>query len=366
MTFHKIGFFGLGLIGGSLAKTIRRFYPQIELIAYDIDLESARLAQTDGVIDQIAKNYADLCACDLLYLCAPVHTNVAFLTEMHTKFTADCLISDVGSVKHEIYEHICQLGLCDRFIGGHPMAGSERSGYVAATDRLFENAYYILAPGKNISEDTIQKFMQFTASLDALPLILDPIEHDHIVAAISHVPHVLAASLVNMVRHLDSESGTMKTIAAGGFKDITRIASSSPVMWQQICSTNRQAILEVLHSLQNELHTITEHIEQEDATSIHHFFESSKNYRDSFPIADKGPLKSIHYLYCDLIDEAGAIANVSQILAVAHISIRNIGIIHNREYQDGVLRIEFYDRDSVQTASCLLKKYHYTVYEAKK
>ena len=158
----------------------------------------------------------------------------------------------------------------------------------------------------------------------------------------------------------------MKTIAAGGFKDITRIASSSPVMWQQICLTNKEQILRVLKAFKKEISDLEERMEQEQKEAIYDFFDSSKNYRDTFSTVDRGPLKKIHYMYCDLIDEAGGIANVAQILAVHHINIKNIGIIHNREYEDGVLRIEFYDEESVSLAVKLLKKYHYTVHEPQK
>ena len=295
MDFKKIGFYGLGLIGGSLAKTIRRFFPEKELLAYDINTQSLQQALDEKVIDQIATQ-RDFAACDLLFLCAPVHTNIEFLKELKPYLNPDCLLSDVGSVKGEMHHKVHELGLDSQFIGGHPMAGSERSGYQSSTSHLFENVYFILTPTDAASEDKLTSYQHFVESLRAIPLILDSECHDFVTASISHVPHVIAASLVNMVQHLDSADETMKTIAAGGFKDITRIASSSPVMWQQICLTNKEQILRVLKAFKKEISDLEERMEQEQKEAIYDFFDSSKNYRDTFSTVDRGPLKKIHYM----------------------------------------------------------------------
>ena len=132
------------------------------------------------------------------------------------------------------------------FIGGHPMTGSEKSGYANATSYLLENAYYILTPSRQMSSELVQDFKEFIHSLGAIPLLLGFEEHDYVTAAISHLPHILAATLVNLVKKLDTPEETMKTIAAGGFRDITRIASSSPVMWQEVCLANQKQILQLL------------------------------------------------------------------------------------------------------------------------
>lgn len=365
MTVNKIGFFGLGLIGGSLARTIHRIHPDIELIAKDIDAEALEHAVHDGVISHAATTIREFAECDILILCTPVHTNVEFLEDLRPHLSTSCLITDVGSVKGEMHEAIERLNLNGQFVGGHPMAGSEKSGYDNSTAYLFENVYFILTPTAGTPADVVNGYKDFIASLGSIPFILEPDVHDRSTASISHIPHIYAAALVNMVKHIDTETEPMKTLAAGGFKDITRIASSSPVMWQQICLANRTQILNVMSSFKEEIETITSLIEASDADGLYDYFSSSRNYRDSFDTMDRGPIKKIYYMYCDLIDEAGGIANVAQILAVHHINIKNIGIIHNREFEEGVLRIEFYDESSVSLAIKLLKKYHYTVHESK-
>ena len=276
----------------------------------------------------------------------------------------NALLTDVGSVKTNIHKEITLHGMEDRFIGGHPMAGSEKSGYQNSNDHLIENAYYILTPGNGVSSELTEHMEQFIRSLGAIPLIISETEHDHIVAAVSHLPHLIASSLVNVVKEADSPDEKMKMIAAGGFKDITRIASSSPVMWQQICQLNSQPIEEMLDAYISYLNDIRSMVHEQNADGIYHLFETSRDYRDSIPNSSAGPIKKAFALYCDIIDEAGGIATIATILASNNINIKNIGIINNRTFEEGVLRIEFYQEEPCQKAVVLLRKYRYTVYEA--
>lgn len=360
----KIGFIGLGLIGGAIAKTIHRIYPEITLIAYDIDTASLSLAMEEKVI---AKSYdtisRDFASCRYIFLCAPVQKNAEFLAKLSTFASETCIITDVGSVKSSIHQDIAGTEMEPYFIGGHPMAGSEKSGYANATSYLLENAYYILTPTSHTNPKLVSDFQEFIRSLGAIPLILDYEKHDYATAAISHLPHILAATLVNLIQHLDDPQETMKTIAAGGFRDITRIASSSPVMWQQICLTNREQILKLLDSFIEAMEHIREKVSLQKETELFDFFQNARDYRDSLSLKTSGSIAKSHEIYCDLVDEAGGIATLATILAVNHISIKNIGIIHNREFQDGVLHIEFYDEEALLNALSLLRNYHYTVYE---
>ena len=243
------------------------------------------------------------------------------------------------------------------------MTGSEKTGYANATAYLLENAYYIITPTKKSPADKVTELTELVRALGAIPMVLDYHAHDHATATISHLPHIVAASLVNLVAQQDDEQETMKTIAAGGFRDITRIASSSAVMWESICLSNRTQILEIMDCFGDQLAHIRAEIADADGSSINGFFQSAKDYRDSLTISKSGPLKKVFELYCDLIDEAGGIATIATILASNNLSIKNIGIIHNREFEDGVLRLEMYDADSLQKSVDLLRKYHYTVYE---
>lgn len=251
----------------------------------------------------------------------------------------------------------------DCFIGGHPMAGSEKTGLKNANEYLLENAYYILTPTTKTSPERLEEFRSLVTQLGAVALVLDYHLHDYATAAISHLPHIIAYSLVNLVKKSDDADETMKTIAAGGFKDLTRIASSSPVMWQNICQSNSEQIVRLIDAYEEMLEKTKHDILSSDADALLQDFQSAKDYRDSIAITNKGPIREIYELYLDLLDEAGGIATVATILASNHLSIKNIGIIHNREFEDGVLRLEMYDRISLDAAVQLLRKHHYTIYE---
>ena len=155
----------------------------------------------------------------------------------------------------------------------------------------------------------------------------------------------------------------MKTIAAGGFKDITRIASSSPHMWQQICLENPEHISKVLDEYIRLIVQAKYLVDQKDANGLYDMFSQSKEYRNSFNDVPSGPIKKDFALYCDIIDETGSIATIATILSMNNISIKNIGILHNREFEDGVLKIEFYDEDALKQALEQLTKRNYKIYE---
>lgn len=243
------------------------------------------------------------------------------------------------------------------------MAGSEKSGYANSKAMILENAYFVLTPSKEVSQKKIDKYEQLVSTIHALPIILDYKEHDYITGTISHLPHIIAATLVNYVKDSDTKNELMKRLAAGGFKDITRIASSSPIMWQNICLKNKDNIVDILDKYIDSLEDFKEAIEREDDLDLYNRFESSRNYRNSMPSSSAGPIKKAFAVYCDIIDEAGGIAAIATILASNNISIKNIGIVHNREFEEGVLRIEFYDEDSSKRAVGLLQKFRYIVYE---
>lgn len=360
----KIGFIGLGLIGGSIAKAIRLSEPETEITAYDIDRGALDLAAREGCIDEAADGVTKEAfgACDYLFLCAPVSENDELLERIAGVMKKGAVLTDVGSVKGDIHAHIKRWKLEACFIGGHPMAGSEKTGYENADAHLFENVYYIITPTAQTSQEQLRQYEQLVRSMRAIPLVMTPGKHDHVTGAVSHLPHVIAAALVNFVREKDKEDGVMKMIAAGGFRDITRIASSSPVMWDAICMTNTKQIVALLDDYIASLGAIRDTIEKKDSERIYEFFDSARNYRDSFQVSDKGALKAVHALHVDILDTPGTIAAIATLLAEHGINIKNIGIIHNREYEEGVLRVEFYDEEALEEAQTLLFKLKYHVY----
>ncbi|MCM1192273.1 MAG: prephenate dehydrogenase/arogenate dehydrogenase family protein [Butyrivibrio sp.] len=357
------GFIGLGLIGGSIARALKEYNHLIKIVAYDVNSETLRLAKQDAVADVTApaidESFSD---CDYIFLCAPVQKNDGNLAAVKKVLSDKCLLTDVGSVKTTIHNAIREAGLEHCFIGGHPMAGSERTGYINSKAALLENAYYILTPTPSVPAEKLEAYRELTLRMGAIPLILDYRRHDYVTAAVSHLPHVIAASLVNLVRDSDSEDGTMKMIAAGGFKDITRIASSSAAMWQQICLTNTENISALLQSYIDSLTAIRDELAQGSGQELYDLFDSARIYRDSFINASSGPIKRSYSFNVEIADKTGALAHIAALLAEHELSIKNIGITHNRESQDGVLLVEFYDEASLNAAAQLLETADYTVH----
>ncbi len=364
--FNKItcSFIGLGLIGGSIAKALRQAYPNIRLIAYDLDKASLKLALEQNVISQYETSLcSDLFQCDFLFLCAPVNRNDTMLKEIGNKIKAGTIITDVGSVKQTTHQAIMEAGLSHMFIGGHPMAGSEKTGFSNSNPLLLENAYYILTPTKEVPTSKVDELKALIQALGALPLVLDSNKHDYITAAVSHIPHIISACLVNLVQKSDDADGLMKMIAAGGFKDITRISSSSPVMWQSICLTNTENIRKLLSSYIQDLQAVEKDLESRSKQELFDLFSTAKEYRDGFASGGYGPIKKEYDIYVDIPDIPGSLAQTANILALHGLSIKNIGIMHSREFQEGALRIEFYDEATEKTAIDVLRKNHYTIYE---
>ncbi len=363
MNLNKIGFIGLGLIGGSIAKKIKSNHPECEIIATARGIDTITEAYSLGLItNNTILSLEAFSNCDIIFLCAPVEKNLEYLRELKNIVSNHTIITDVGSTKTQIHREVIKLGLEKQFIGGHPMTGSEKTGLSNANEYLLENAYYIITPTKETASTELDAFYAFVKELGSIPLILDYEAHDYATASISHLPHMIAYTLVNLVKDIDDENETMKTIAAGGFKDITRIASSSPIMWESICMTNQEQLIKLMDKYIASLSELRNNIEHSASQTLLDKFQSAKDYRDSITVRNVKSYNQVHELFLDLADEAGGIAIIASILAFKGISIKNIGIVHNREFEEGVLHIEFYDEDSVDLASELLKEKNYIIH----
>lgn len=359
------GFIGLGLIGGSIARALKKNRNDIIVIACDPSRDTLKLALTEKIADEVCESVGTaFSVCDYIFLCAPVSHNDENLRRILSVRKKDSILTDVGSVKTPILKQAESLSLTDCFIGGHPMAGSERIGFANSKASLLENAYYIIAPAPDVPGDKIDAFRSLILSTGAIPLLVDCEKHDYVTATVSHLPHIVASSLVNLVRDHD-ENGLMKAIAAGGFKDITRIASSSPVMWQQICLTNTVNISGLLQDYIDSLQKIKTELDEKNPDSLYEFFDSARIYRDSFIDTGSGPIKKTPAIRVEISDQAGSLACVATLLAQNAISIKNIGITHNREAEEGVLRIEFYEDSSIAKAVSVLAANGYTTHLAK-
>lgn len=362
MSAVNYGFIGLGLIGGSIAKGLKIADPDCHICAYMRTRAKLELARSEGIVDLILKSADDerLADCDVIFLCTPVEIAEEYLAGLKPLLKEGAFVTDVGSTKSSIQDTVLKLGLGKSFIGGHPMAGSEKSGYEYSDPVMLENIFYLLCPTPQTPSTYTQRMIDIVQKLKANPYVIDAVEHDQAVATISHLPHLVAATLVNLVHRTDGPKQTMKQLAAGGFKDITRIASSSPIMWQQIFSANREMVIHVLREYIDSLQKVETALENDDMTAIHELFVESGAYRKTFADAH-GLLEAQYSFSVKVADKPGAISIISAILAAGGISIKNVGINHNRESGSGALRIEFYDAASCLSAERKLRDYNYEV-----
>ena len=363
MKHLELGFVGFGLIGGSIARSLKKQNEDVSVHVYSRRKNPALdEGMAEGIIDSIWYEIDErFSTCDIIFLCAPVLKNTDYLSVLKPLLKPGCILTDVGSVKGTICKKAAELGLSRQFIGGHPMAGSEKTGFENSTDILLENAYYLLTPFEETPLENLSLLKELVAKTGANCVVLSPSEHDKITAAISHVPHIIAVSLVNMVRTSDNEEQNMKAFAAGGFKDITRIASSSPQMWQDICLANSESIDYFLSHFEKQIEDFRHMIAEKDGASIQDEFHTAGDYRDSIPAKKSSVIARSYDLFINIDDRAGAIATIATILSVNGISIKNIGIIHNREYVDGVMKLELYKEDDEKKARELLIQNRYDI-----
>jgi len=278
----KTGIIGLGLIGGSIAKAIRRTQPDSFIVALNRSEDSLKAAKDEGTIDLGVLEVTDAFeGCDFIFLCTPVHTNIIFLEKLKPYAGKETIITDVGSVKSEIHEAVEKLLPGANFIGGHPMAGKEKVRYDNASEKLLEGAYYYVTPSPGVDEEYVKKLTDLIEGFGSKPVTVDYRKHDFIVAGISHVPHMAAYTLVKLVKDEDTPEEHMRFSAAGGFKDITRVASSDPTMWEQICLSNGENIRVLMDKYIDELKNVRDLIAKGDGEQLHALFHEAKSYRDS-------------------------------------------------------------------------------------
>ncbi|MFC5714232.1 prephenate dehydrogenase [Thalassorhabdus alkalitolerans] len=360
---RKVCVVGLGLIGGSIALAIQREHDAF-IIGVEVDENQLKLAESLKIIDQGTRSLAEgVCEADLIIFATPVTKTEELVESLKDeKLKPGVIITDVGSTKKKIFEKSQGFQKHDiTFIGGHPMAGSHKTGVQAAKAHLFENAYYILTPAKDTPLKKVIQLQNWLKGTKAKFIEMTPDQHDKLVGVVSHFPHIVAAGLVHQVASMKEEEDMVETLAAGGFRDITRIASASPVMWRDILLHNKEPLLDLLEKWQVEMDKIHTFIKQGDKEEIYRFFERAKLFRDGLPSRKKGAIPSFYDLYVDVPDHPGVISDVTGLLATEGISITNIRIIETREDIMGVLRLTFRsDEDRERGKKCLQRELYET------
>lgn len=352
---------GLGLIGGSLAKSLMRNEDAV-IYGYDADALTVRKAYKMGIIHKPVLSLEEAAAeADFIFFATPVGAAKKLLRQTRFwKLRENVILSDTGSTKMEIMDAAKDLEHV--FIGGHPMAGSHKSGVEAAKEVLFENAFYILTPGMQAEESHIAKMRELLAVTKAKIHVLSAQEHDHMTSIVSHFPHLIAASLVHQLDR-EQDYPFTRQLAAGGFRDITRIASSDPLMWRDITVQNNGMISEQLGHWIVEMQRLKDLLQANEEEPIRQYFETAKTVRDELPIAGHGAMYSVFDLYIDIPDVPGIISELTGYLAEEGISIVNLRILETREDVFGILVMSFQTEEDRRKAEvCIESRTVYEVY----
>lgn len=354
---------GLGLIGGSLAKSIAKSENNT-IIGYDTDAETIQYALDHKIIDQSCASFTEgVKQADIVILAAPISKTIELMEQINNIILErDVIVSDVASVKGSILQKANEF-TNDRitFIGGHPMAGSHKSGIYAAKAHLFENAIYILTPTTKCSDQKVSVLKDVLKHTKSNFVILDPEEHDEMTSVVSHFPHLIASSLVHQAKKWQDTHTYLPELAAGGFRDITRIASSNPKMWQDIFQHNGKKMSRLLEEWISEMTSLKEVLDNNNKKSMITYLEQAKQYRDGLNQTKRGAIRSFYDLYVDIKDQPGALAMVVQMLAVTGISITNIRILEIRNNVNGALRLSVPTKEAQIKGYELLQKHGYEV-----
>lgn len=360
---EKVLVAGLGLIGGSLAKAIKNS-GEYTVSGFDVHNETLETAINEQIINESFTDFEEAALqADIIILATPISATINLLKQLDViEFKDSVIVTDVSSVKGSILDTAGQLSNKHVvFIGGHPMAGSHKSGINAAKSHLFENAIYILTPTNECAENALTTLKTVLKKTKANFLILQPDEHDEMTSVISHFPHLIASSLVHQAKKWEQVHQFLPELAAGGFRDITRIASSNPKMWQDIFAHNGEQMSKLLQDWINEMVTLKEYLDKNNELEMINYLEQAKSYRDELgEQTTRGAIPSFYDVYVDIKDQPGAIASVVQLLASKEISIRNIRILEIRDNVTGALRLSVTSRHDQLAALELLNNHDFS------
>ncbi|MFC3928486.1 prephenate dehydrogenase [Streptococcus caprae] len=335
---------GLGLIGGSLALGIKRGHPDYRVLGYNRSDKSREIALERGIVDEATSDFAAFAPlADVIILCVPIKQTMELIEVLAgLDLKQNVIITDAGSTKLDIVR-MAEIHLSPekvQFVGSHPMAGSHKSGAIAADVNLFENAYYIFTPTALSDSGTIAELKDILSGLHARFIEIDAEEHDRVTSQISHFPHILASSLMEQAAHYADDHEMTRHFAAGGFRDMTRIAESEPGMWTSILLTNRQSVLERISDFKDRLDQVAAYIEQGDELAIWDYFNFGRQARKDMEIHKRGGVDSFYELFVDVPDEEDVILHILELLRGT--SLVNIRINEeNREDITGILQISF-------------------------
>ncbi len=337
MEIKSISIIGLGLIGGSLAKAIKKAHPEIEISGYDKD-QTLNLAFEDGIITKKLGTPEEATRSEIIFLSLPVDDALKVFPRIAPLLKENQILSDTCSIKEpfaKIWNEINSKGI---YIGGHPMTGKEKSGYLNSDYMLFENSIYIITQN-NRENKSVKVLFELLETIGSRITFLSPELHDKIVSEVSHLPQLLSVALVNSITHEENQNSL--SYAAGGFRDMTRIASSLFEMWQPILIQNKEKILNSLNSFSNELDSIKQFLLNDNFSDLGKKFEEARVRRDEIPKNTKGLMSQLYDVFVYVKDQPGEMSKISTTLFENNINIKDIELLKIREGTGGTFRLSF-------------------------
>ncbi|MDX9871589.1 MAG: prephenate dehydrogenase [Clostridia bacterium] len=357
----KITIIGLGLIGGSLGKALKKRRPGLVITGVDVKPAIIEAAIELGVIDEGTTVPAEgVRDADLVFLAAPVQAIAGVCREIAPHLAPEAIVTDVCSTKENVLKIMAEtLPATARYVGGHPMAGSEKSGLEGVDELLFENAVYILTPTAAADPVALQTVRDTVESLGARVVFLTPAEHDAKVAAVSHLPHLAAAALMNTVGRLETQGAGYFQLAAGGLRDTTRIAAGNSELWCGILLNNEQAVLPLIQTFQAALEEFAAAIRQRDPQALSDLLSRARLWRSQLPTGMKSILPELYELTIAIPDQPGTIGEISTLLGRHAINIIDIEVLRVREGEQGAIRLGFLAKETREKALLILAQYGY-------
>jgi len=283
MAIDRVAIVGLGLIGSSIARAINERLPQVTVTGHDVSADVRGIASELGLCDTIADDpVAAVADADLVILAVPVGRMADAAVAIAPGLKRDAIISDVGSSKAGVAEALAKALPAHVVVPAHPVAGTENSGPAAGFSTLFEGRWCIVTPSSGASDDAVTAVTSFWQALGAKVDIMDAAHHDMVLAVTSHLPHLIAYTIVGTASELEevTESEVIK-YSAGGFRDFTRIAASDPVMWRDVFLANKDAVLATLQRFNEDLTVLQQAIRRGDADKLEDWFTRTRAIRRS-------------------------------------------------------------------------------------
>jgi prephenate dehydrogenase len=351
LSFKKIAIIGLGLIGGSFAKAVKHSDQSIFISAFDKP-EILGLALQEKVIDEKLISIADFLNSDLIILALPIEQSLKAFKDLAPRLKPNQIISDLCSVKGIFADEWKSISSAGRYFGAHPMTGKEKSGFDNSDLLLYENSVFIICT-ENQNDETLKSYIDFIKLIGARIVLLDAHLHDRITAHVSHLPQLLSVLLMNQANN-KMDDVALLDFAAGGFRDMTRIASSDFRIWESILRYNKSDILKTLDLFQDQILRLNKLIEDDDYKSIGDLFESARLARNEIPINTKGFIDPLYDITVFVKDEPGMISKITTILFENNINIKDIELLKIREGTGGNFKFYFESENDAAKAKLLI------------